>query len=396
MNDRTPQEVVAGALKSLLPREGSPAPAWQAALARLHPLVRSFLLVVGVPTLIAALYYGLIASDLYVSETRYAIRTGEQAAGAGVLTALLGSGTVSRSTDDSQIVRDYILSRDMLDALQARLQLREHYSSGEVDWLSRLPLDASEEDFLEYYRHMVGISVDGATGISVLRVRAFEPEIARRIAATLIELSEDLVNRLSDRIIEDTLKFARRELDLAEKRVREASEAVTAYRNQSRSIDPGEETSAVMGIVAQIEAQLAQARAELSEALTFMRPDSARVKSLRARVDALAHQADKERQRFASEGDTDLAKLIYGYEPLILNQKLAEQLYTSALSSLEVARADAQRRQRYLIAFVQPELPDEPLEPLRIWNVLTVLFGASLVFAIGGLIWAAVRDHAGV
>jgi capsular polysaccharide transport system permease protein len=107
----------------------------------------------------------------------------------------------------------------------------------------------------------------------------------------------------------------------------------------------------------------------------------------------LVRQVENERHRLANESGTDLTGLLYGYEPLILEQKLAEQLYTSALTSLEVARTEAQRKQRYLIPFVSPELPDEALEPKRLWNVLTVFFGACLVYAIGGLVWSAINDH---
>ena len=97
-----------------------------------------------------------------------------------------------------------------------------------------------------------------------------------------------------------------------------------------------------------------------------MQPQSARVKSLRTRVSALSHQVENERHRLANESDTDLTRLLYGYEPLILEQKLAEQLYASALTSLEIARTEAQRKQRYLIPFVAPELPDEALEPAQV------------------------------
>ncbi len=124
-----------------------------------------------------------------------------------------------------------------------------------------------------------------------------------------------------------------------------------------------------------------------------MEPQSARVKALRTRVAALQHQVETERHRLTNESDTDLTKLLYGYEPLILEQELAKQIYASALTSLELARTEAQRKQRYLIPFVSPELPDEALEPEGIWNVLTVFFAACLVYGIGGLIWSAVNDH---
>ena len=357
-------------------------------------MFRAFLMAVGVPTLTAALYFGLIASNIYVSETRFAIRSSDDSPASGLLASMLGASSASSSGDDSNIVRDYILSRDMLVELEERLSLRAHYSSESVDAFSRLSKDASEEAFLDYYRTMVEVTME--FDITTLSVRAFEPELAQNIGENLIALSEALVNGLSDRIIKDTLRFARTEVDLAESRVKHASDAVTLFRKERQSIDPGEETSAVLGIVTMLEGAVANARAELAQAETFMRRDSAQVRNLRARVAAVERQVTLERQRLAGEDGSDLTRLIEGYEPLILDQKLAEQRYASALISMEVSRAEAQRKQRYLVAFIAPQMPDEAVEPRRLLKVATVFAAATLIFGVGGLVMAAIEDHAGL
>jgi len=358
-------------------------------------IVRSLLLVVALPTLVAAIYFGAIASDIYISETRYAIRSSERAPAADFLTSVLNPSGVSASGEDALIVRDYILSRDMLDQLQARLDLKQHYSSEDVDWLSRLKANATEEDFLEYYRNRVEVLIDSASNITVLRVKAFDPELARSMAHEIVERSEVLINKWSERITEDTLRFSRNEVDAAEEGVRKTSTSLTRFRNEFRSIDPSQETSAVLGIITGLEAQLADARAQLIETSTYMRSDSPQAKQLRNKVAALERQINNERNRLAGQSGTELTRLIDGYEPLLLEQNLAEQRYASALTSLEVARTEAQRKQRYLIPFVTPELPDEPLEPERLWNIFTVFIGALLLYVIGALVWAAILDHTG-
>ena len=341
-------------------------------------------------------YYGLVASDVFVSETRYAIRTGEQAPAGGLLASMLGPAATTRAGDDANIVRDYILARDMLDELDLRLDLRAHYGAATADLLSRLRPDATEEEFLEYYRSRVDIEVEAGTDITVLKVQAFDAEMAQRIASAIIELSERLVNRMSERITDDTLRFARRELDQAETLIRRANQEITRFRNESRSIDPGKETAAVLSIVTSLEGQLAGAKTVLLETENIMHSDSVQVKTLRNRVAALTRQVESERARLASESGSDLTRLIEGYAPLLLDQELAEHRYSSALASLEVARADAQRKQRYLIPFVKPALPDEAIEPERFMNTLIVFFAASLIYGIGALMMASVYDHMGL
>ena len=359
-------------------------------------ILRSFLIMVGLPTGLTGIYYWVSASDVFVSETRYAIRTGEQAPVTGLLASMLGPAATTRAGDDASIVRDYILARDMLDELDRRQDLRAHYAATTVDFLSRLRPDATEEEFLEYYRGKVEVEVEAGTDITVLKVRAFDAETARKIASEIIELSERLVNRMSERITDDTLRFARRELGQAETLVRQANQAITRFRNESRSIDPGEETAAVLSIITSLEGQLAGAKANLLETQGVMHSDSVQVKTLQNRVAALAQQVDSERARLASEGGSDLTRLIDGYAPLLLEQELAQHRYSSALASLEVARADAQRKQRYLIPFVKPALPDEAIEPERTMNTLIVFFAAGLIYGIGALMLASVYDHMGL
>jgi capsular polysaccharide transport system permease protein len=360
---------------------------------RLPPALAWFLAIVAVPALLAAVYYGLIASDVYVAEIRFAVRSSSQAPATGFLESIIGTSGASGSGDDAKIVRDYILSKDILEELDRRMDLRRHFESENIDWYARLDQGESEEDYLDYYRGMVSIQIDSDSQITTVLARAFDPKTARELAANLLELSEDLVNRMSERITRDTLQFAREEVTEAEDKVRKAGTAVSKFRSQFQSINPGEETAAVLGIVTGLESKLAGARAELVEALSFMRADSSRVRTLRSRVEALQSQVEKERTRLASESGPDMTRLIFGYEPLALDQKLAEQQYASALTSLEAARIEAQRKQRYLIAFVSPRLPDEAIEPERARNVFIVFLLAFLVYGIGALIWSAIKEH---
>jgi capsular polysaccharide transport system permease protein len=358
-------------------------------------VVRSLSLIVGVPTLLAMIYYGFFASDIYISEVRFAIRGPQSTPQTGELALMLGGVSIGGgSIQDAVVVSDYIHSRKMLDQLQ-RLGLRAHYSSAEVDWLSRLSADTSKEEFLKYFKDKVEVLRDETSNIITLKTKAFSSEMAKRMAELIIRLSEDLVNRMSRRIEEDAISFARKELKRATEKVHAATQALTRFRNEHESIDPAEKTTAVLGIVTGIEQRLAEARAELSEARGYMREDSAAVKALQYRVVALTKQLDIEQSRLAGKQGEHLSGLIEDYQPLVLEQELAREYYTSALASLENARLEAQRKQRYLITFIPPTEPDEAVEPKRVWKILTVMVGALLIYVIGGLMWAALKDHMG-
>ena len=354
-----------------------------------------FLFVVLSPTLISLLYYYLFASDIYISEAKYALRVNSEAPSMGLVESFVGGSGIQFSNDDANIVMEFIQSRDIINKLDSQLDLQGHYTSNNIDFQSRFNPDNSFEDFHEYYKDMVEITTDSSTHVSFLRVRAFNPEMAQAIANKIIELSEELVNNMSNRIVDDSLQFARSEVANAEVRVRAASEALTQFRSNNRSINPGEETSAVLNIITGLESQLAESRTHLLEAQGYMQDDSTQIKVIKGKVEALRKQVLEERKRLSNdqEANTDFTRLIDSFEPLVLEQELATKQYASTLAFLEMARIEAQRKQRYLLPFVPPQMPDEAVEPERLRSVITIFFALCIIYAIGGLIWAAIKDH---
>lgn len=364
--------------------------------AKRAPLaVQLFCLIVLLPTLIAAIYNGLIRSDIFISEAKYALRINTGATPGGLFQSVVTGTGLESAYEDATIVRDFIYSREMAEALDKELGIRAHYSSHDVDYFSRFDPDDADEGFIEYYRGMIGLGIEAYTNITTIRVRAFDPQMAHDMTQTIIRLSEELVNRLSQRIVDDTLQFSRSEVETAEKRVLAASEAMTRFRTDTNSINPGEETKAVIGIITELEGQLAATRAQLIEARSYMQTNTPQVQMLSNKVMALEKQVEEERKRLSDpkEKTRNYTNLIDSYQPLVLEQELATKQYASTLASMEIARVEALRKQRYLLPFVPPKVPDEAVEPQRVRATVTVFISLCIFYAIGALIWAAIKDH---
>ena len=81
-----------------------------------------FLTTVLIPTVFATIYFGLIASDIYTSESRFVVRSPDRQATSPIGLLLRGAG-FSRAQDDSYSVQEYMLSRDALAELNRELGL---------------------------------------------------------------------------------------------------------------------------------------------------------------------------------------------------------------------------------------------------------------------------------
>lgn len=366
-------------------------------LSRLSAALRRSLLallMVGLPTLLAVLYYGVIASDRYDSVSQFVVRNFNQS-NTVALNALIQTSGVGRPADEARAINAYLESRDAMRLLDEQMDLRAMLSRPEVDLSWRLPGVLSRRTDTEAlygrYRDLVTVDYDSSTGITTLTVEAFRPEDSMRMAQILLDGSETLVNRLNARARRDLVASAQEEVDLSKARATAARENLTAFRNREEEIDPTRASQSVLETVGKLAYELAQTRAQFAE-LQRVSPQSPQINALRGRIAALEDQIARQRNQFGGTADA-LAPRIAEYERLVLEREFADQVLASSMHSLELARLDAQRQELYLERIVQPGTADYPAAPQRMLMILFV-FGLSLcVFAIIRTIINNARAH---
>ena len=355
-------------------------------------LLLALVVVVGLPTLLATLYYGLIASPQYVSEASVTIRSSKQQASSLLDNLVVAQDGIAGATE-TQLVADYFQSRDILAQVEADIGFRQRYASYNADFFSRLEPGASMEDMHSYFKTVVAVTDDGA-GLLKLKVNAFTAEDAAAVANAAIKAAETMVNRLSEAAQKDAMASARNEVDVAEARLVRASDAVMAYQKRSGDLDPSRTAETILGVVAGLETELASARIERAEVTSYLRPGSPAIRALDSRIAALQRQIGIERGRLAANNDTTLAEELQAFERERLQLELSGAAFKSALASLEAARLSAQNERSYLVAYVAPSIPDVAVEPNRLYKIATAFAVSLLAFGIGALIVGAVREHA--
>ena len=353
-------------------------------LAAKRPFVSYMLIVV----LLSGLYYGAISARLFVSESRFAIRSKEVAAPTGLLAGLMGPP--SGLTD----ITDYIRSPDMLKILEQRHQLRALYAQPRLDLLQWLPAGASEEDFLAFYRRHVIVKLDREANTVIVQVRSFNPESSHRVAESVIELSGDFVDGMSQAMRSETLKSARAELEQANRVADTARRKVAGFRAAGSDLDPTQSGAAVVGGVAAMEASAAQTRAELASLMTYSQPNAPVVRQLQARLSAINSQIASLRAQ--QSNSAPLSKQVTDFETVQLERANAERTLALAQTAFDQARATAEQREKYVVNIVNPNRPQAPTYPNRVLEFITVLIFAMAGYALVSLSIAAVRDHRGV
>ena len=357
--------------------------------------LRLLLSCVLLPTLVVFLYLTFFASDIYLADAKFAIRSQNQQQSMDMLSTFFR--TNSSFLSDSYIVQNYIQSMDMIDKVDAKLHVREHYSDLSHDIWYRLTRNATHDELLRYWSWAVVTTFDPDTSIMTIQVKAFSSQMAQAVCQAVLDASEDLVNAMNNRARSDALSLAQAEVARAEARISEAQEAMRQYRERTVILDPQAVASGLYGLVNQLESELTKTTAELAEATTYMQKDSPRVIMLQNRLAVLQTQLQNEKARLASQiqGDKPLSALVSEFQSLTLEEEFAQKQLTSAMASLESARVQAESKSLYVESFQKPMEPDESLYPRPIVFSLVFMLAAAVLLGLVSLIIAAIREHAG-
>ncbi len=351
---------------------------------------------VVLPSLLGTVYFGFVAADIYVSVSSFVIKAPDKqsASSVSIGSILQGTGLGSGQEQSSEII-GYLHSRDALADLSQKVDVREAFSSAEADVFSGFPrlwATGSFEDLYAFYLGKVSAMPDPASGLTQLKVEAFTPQEAQAINLGLLELSEDLVNQLNERVNAQAIADAEERVDEAQKRVRDARISLSGYRNTARILDPQQEGMGVMAASNELISQETALRAQLSQ-LQRMAPNHPSIPAIRERIAATRQQIDSQTSRAVGTSD-GLASRLSEYENLLVEQEFATQLLTVANSSFEQARVEAEQQQYYLERVVEPNLPDAPILPNRLKSILAVIFASLCVYLVGWMLAVGIREHA--
>lgn len=372
---------------------GAPSAMGKSLKHRFSRINRLFLLTVAVPTVVATVYFGLMASDVYVSESRIVVRSPEKQVATGLGALLKGAG-FSRAQDDSYTVRDYVLSRDALKEIDDKLAVGKAFSSTTVDRVSRfggLDFDTSFEALHRYFQKKVDVQQDSVSSITTLTVRAYSAQDAQNINQKLLELSEGLVNRLNERGRQDLIHSAAVEVAAAEKKSKAAALALSAYRNAKGVVDPERQATVQLQQVAKLQDELIATKTQLAQLRTFT-PQNPQIPALEKRAGTLQAEMEIETTKVAG-GERSLANKAAEFQRLALEREFADKQLASALASLEQARNEAQRKQVYIERIAQPSLPDIALEPRRLRSILSTFVLGLVAWGVLSMLLAGVREH---
>ncbi|MDQ6869952.1 MAG: hypothetical protein M3178_16945 [Pseudomonadota bacterium] len=363
---------------------------------RMHGL--SFALLVVLPIVCTAIYYGLIAAGKYSVEFRFSVRSATELVANEDNIALLikagkpGTHEIGRLP---YMATDYLRSRNVVRALDRDGWLRSVFSRGEADWLSRFDPTKSDDDLWLYWRDMISVNVDRVSGLVLVRVLAFTPEDALAVAHATSVAAEKMIDSVAMRERRDALFSADQELQRASLRYSAALTTLRDVRNQEGTVDPERTIKSSADTLLGVMREKLSLERDRDANLKVLSADAPEQKVLSDQIRALGSQVASLTEALTShrKNAKTAAQSIAQFDKQELEVRFSKRLLEVAQASYERARQESERQHVYFALFVEPKKPEIAEYPRRARSVAFAGICAFSLWSVLMLAVAGIRDH---
>lgn len=352
-----------------------------------HP----YWLICAVAILFVTVYWSVWATDRYVSQATVVLKSAQ---GANLSSLSITSLLTGGSAHDLLVLREYLLSTDMLKKLDAALDLRSHYASEDIDLFSRLesphvPIGQFHDYFLEH----VSIELDEYAGVLRIKVQAFDPKTAHAIVSMMLREGEQHMNKMIQRIAAQQIEFIKAQVAELKEQLVKARKALLEYQNSHGLISPKTAVETLSTVVATLQGELAKLKARKRALSATQTANSPVMQKLERKISAMRNQIQELRNRMASRSGAALNQQTAEYQALKMKLEFAKKMYTKALAALQSIRAQAATRLKQVVALQSPTMPEYATAPNRLHHIAVFAILAILTALIAHLLAAIVRDH---
>lgn len=353
-----------------------------------------FVFCVLIPTLLFAFYQCLWASERYESQAQIIIQQPDSLSTMDPSMALLSGMGVSTGSSDTELVKAYIYSNDMLMYLNEELDLRAHYGSDDIDYFSRVHSDDSKESYLEFYKKHIKVNINEKSGVITVFSQAFDADFAHLLTKNIVNRAEWYINSIGHQLAEAQLTFIKGEHQLVEDKLQDAQTKLLRFQQKYNLLDPQAEGLAMQQIAYSLEGQIAAKQTEFKILKSVMSNKAPQVKQLEHELTALISQLKTERNKLAQNSDEELpvSELLSRFTDYQIRMELALKSYTSSQVSLEKSRIEAYRQIKYLIVVESATLPEDNKYPTAFYNISLFLLLLCITYGVGKIIVVTIKE----
>ncbi len=346
------------------------------------------------PWFLAAFYIVVMQTPQYESTASLLIEKDEDKSAMNISLGILGKDSTSKSTN-TYLTQEFVTSRELMNTLQTRMNIKGHYQAKEVDFLSRLKKNPTQKEFLAYYQKKISTVVDPVTNELNLSVRAFSPEEAQRLLQEIIQQSKHFVNRVSNIMAEKQYQFADAQLQAAKDKLFQAEKETLKFQNLNGTYNPRHTAEVVASVVGQLKARLVEKQTELITYSSYMQSSSSKIIALKEEIKAIKEQMQNQTNDLLSnqKDGAKLNRLLVDYEWQELQLKFAQAEYQASQQAYDLANLNLAKQQNLVIEISPPNLPDMYEYPKILYNLANIFALLMIFFVLTKMAILIIQEH---
>jgi capsular polysaccharide transport system permease protein len=300
-------------------------------------------------------YFMLIRSELYESKTALIVRDMNSASSSSVGVSLFTKANTTQ-LQDSQVVREYLLSLELFELLDEKFHLTKHYKSDELDIVQRVQWYHHKEDVLEFYRSRLLINYDELSGILHIAFSHTDPKKAQEVLAFMVKQVEYELNEFNRRKAKKQITFIEKEYKENKQKMEASSLKLEEYQNEHLILDPTAIATSSNRIIAEMEAELIKKKIEYSTKKDYLNDDNYEVINLKNEIKEIELSLLNSKKSLTGDNKNRLNKVLFEYEKLKIQFDFDTEVYKNILLQLETLRIDALKEAKTLSVVSKPNL----------------------------------------
>jgi capsular polysaccharide transport system permease protein len=361
-----------------------------------NPRYLSYAQLLLIPILAAGIYFYGIARNRYITRSDFVIRKAQDAANAdgNSLGSLLGRSN-QLSFEDAHFLKTYLQSPQVLRDLNRTFDLEKAYARNSRDPFAGIEPGLSTEKRLEFFKKQVSVSLDEISGAVILRTVGLDPRASFDLNRFMLSKSEEFVNRLNQDISQKQLVFAEEELMRSRSILEQAKNRLIKYQNANKVvIDLKGEAELATRTINKLQERLVERKVELATLKRqYKDPKEPEVLAVADEARELEQQIAQERRSLVASDGRNLNRKSADVVKLESDVSFAADAYKLALTSVEKARVETKRQQKFMALLSAPQIPEDPQNNWRTRGFVTVVTSLLVAFGLGKFVLGMQASH---
>lgn len=336
---------------------------------------KRFWLLFGLPNIFAIVYYGLIASPIYVSHASLEVSGSGRSSDA--LASLLTGYSASGGTG-AYVVQDFIATPDEFKRVDSHFDLAAQYK--QYDFISRFGsfgsmFSHSDIALWSSYKKAAQVTIS-KSGIAEIAVHGPTAQQAHDVALFILNDTVDHIRNLNRREQVDYTSAANGEVERLEKALQEDQRTLQAFRVRTGIYQPASYFTTMTTHMTELLLKRLDTSAKIA-GLLGATPNSIAAKAFTSQLSIIDSMIDKAHGNIAEINQTSAE-----FAALETKQDIDARLLAQAQAALMQSSIKASQDHYYIHKIGYPSLLQGSEYPNRLFNIFLVFCISALVIAV--------------